>query len=87
MGTRHQKTKSTIRFSAKRAGEQPETRVPIDLRKVLAATPLVETVWRDLTPTERRDFVEWVQSAKKSEIRSQRVEKACLMLATGKRRP
>src|SRR5713226_8261622 len=30
-----------------RAGEEPETRVPMDLRKALAASPLAQASWAD----------------------------------------
>jgi uncharacterized protein YdeI (YjbR/CyaY-like superfamily) len=67
--------------------EEPEARVPTDLRKALAAAPTAKAQWTDLTPIARRDFISWIDSAKQSETRRRRVEKACSMLAAGKRRP
>jgi uncharacterized protein YdeI (YjbR/CyaY-like superfamily) len=61
--------------------------VPMNFYKALNASPKAKAQWKDLTPTERRDFVDWVESAKEPDERRQRVEKACLMLATGKRCP
>jgi len=69
----------------KLAGE--ELRLPTDLRKALAATPVAKVQWRDLTPIARRDFISWIDSAKQLETRKRRIEKACSMLAAGKRRP
>jgi len=69
-----------------RAGEEPETRVPMDLRKALAAAPLAQALWADITPIARRDWILWISSAKQSETRKRRIEKACAMLASGKRR-
>ena len=69
------------------AGEESEARVPTDLGKALAATPKAKTQWSDLTPIARRDFVSWIDSAKQLETRRRRIEKACSMLAAGKRRP
>src|SRR5438067_13675082 len=69
----------------KLAGE--ELRLPTDLRKALAATPVAKVQWRDLTPIARRDFISWIDSAKQLETRRRRIEKACSMLAAGKRRP
>src|SRR5207245_3479403 len=71
----------------KPAGEESEPRVPTDLRKALAATPKAKAQWRDLTPIARRDFISWIESAKQAETRRRRIEKACSMLAAGKRRP
>ena len=69
----------------KPAGE--ELRLPTDLRKALAATPTAKAQWRDLTPIARRDFISWIDSAKQAKTRTRRIERACSMLAAGKRRP
>ena len=71
----------------KPAGEEPEAKVPTDLRRALAATPIAKAKWSDLTPIARRDFVSWIDSAKQPETRTRRIEKACSMLVAGKRRP
>ena len=71
----------------KPAGEESEPRLPADLRKALAATSTAKAQWRDLTPIARRDFISWIESAKQPETRRRRIEKACSMLAAGKRRP
>src|SRR5882762_2958867 len=69
----------------KPAGKEP--RVPTDLRKALAAAPMAKAKWSDLTPIARRDFISWIDSAKQLETRRRRIERACSMLAAGKRRP
>ena len=74
-------------MNAKPAGEEAEPRVPTDLRKAFAVTPMAKAQWRDLTPIARRDFISWIDSAKQSETRRRRIEKACSMLVAGKRRP
>jgi len=61
--------------------------VSFNLYAALAATPMAKAQWRDLTPTERRDFISWMDSAKQPEAHRRRIEKACVMLAAGKRRP
>ena len=67
--------------------EGSEPRVPTDFRKALAAVPLAKAQWRDLTLIARRDFISWIDSAKQPETRRRRIERACSMLAAGKRRP
>jgi uncharacterized protein YdeI (YjbR/CyaY-like superfamily) len=62
-------------------------RVPTDLGKALAATPKAKLQWSDLTLIARRDFISWIDSAKQPETRRRRIERACSMLAAGKRRP
>ncbi|HEV3087148.1 MAG TPA: YdeI/OmpD-associated family protein, partial [Candidatus Elarobacter sp.] len=66
---------------------EPEPSVPADLRKALAAEPVVKVLWSDLTPIARRDFISWIDSAKQPETRRRRIERTCSMLEAGKRRP
>jgi len=68
--------------------EEPEPRVPAELRKALAAAPpKAREVWSDITPAARRDFIHWIVSPKQAETRARRIRTACDMLAKGKRRP
>lgn len=70
------------------AAVEPEPKVPAELRKALAAAaPKARTVWADITPAARRDWIFWMTSAKQEETRARRVKTACSMLASGKRRP
>ena len=76
-----------IRRNPKTAGEESEARVPMDLRKALAANPKAKAQWSDLTPIARRDFISWIESAKQPETHRRRIEVACSKLVAGKRRP
>jgi hypothetical protein len=67
-------------------GKEPEPKVPADLRKALTAAPRAQAVWSDITPIARRDWIQWITSAKRAETRVRRIENACEMLASGKRR-
>jgi hypothetical protein len=68
------------------AGTQPAPRVPADLRKALAAAPKARALWSDITPVARSDWILWITSAKRAETRARRIDNACDMLASGKRR-
>ena len=69
------------------AGKETEPEVPTDLRKALAAAaPKARTLWSDITPNARRDWIHWITSAKQAETRTRRIKNACSMLASGKRR-
>jgi len=68
------------------AAEEPEPRVPLDLRKALKTAPKAHAVWSDITRVARRDWIHWIVSAKRPETRARRVGNACAMLAAGKRR-
>jgi hypothetical protein len=69
------------------APKEREPAVPADLRKAFAtATAKTRTVWSDITPNARRDWIHWITSAKQEETRARRIKNACSMLAAGKRR-
>jgi hypothetical protein len=68
------------------AEEELEPKVPADLRKALAAAPKARALWSDITLIARRDWIQWITSAKQPETRARRIENACSMLAGGKRR-
>ncbi|MDQ2680954.1 MAG: YdeI/OmpD-associated family protein [Candidatus Eremiobacteraeota bacterium] len=74
-------------LNPKPADAEPEPKVPTDFRKALADAPKAKTQWSDLTPIARRDFITWIDEAKQAETRTRRIERACSMLASGKRRP
>jgi len=74
-------------MNSKPAGKESEPGVPTDLRKALADAPQAKAQWSDLTAIARRDFISWIDSAKQPETRRRRIERACSMLAAGKRRP
>ena len=79
---------SVISLEIAPLAKEPEPRVPADLRKALAgAHPKARVVWSDITPVARRDWIQWIESAKRQETRLKRIENGCDMLAKGKRRP
>lgn len=69
-----------------RIADESETRVPMDLRKALKATPRAQVSWANITPMARRDWIFSITEAKQTETRKRRIEKACDMLKSGKRR-
>lgn len=69
-----------------RIGDEAETRVPADLLKALKAAPKAFAVWKGTTAFARRDWIYWMSTGKLAETRKLRIEKACDMLSSGKRR-
>ena len=61
--------------------------LPSDLQEALISKPKVLTVWEDITPIARNEWICWVTSGKKVETRSIRIEKALSKLGGGMRRP
>jgi hypothetical protein len=68
------------------AAQQAESRIPADLRRALAAAPKARALWADITPVARRDWIQWITTARQAKTRARRVTNACRMLAEGKRR-
>jgi len=77
----------TVTVEITRIGDEPECRVPIELRKALEAAPSAQALWSEITPMARRDWVLSISAVKQEETRIRRVEMTCDMLASGKRRP
>lgn len=75
----------TVALAITPAEEQAEPRVPSDLRKALCADANAHARWKSLTPVARRDWIQWIQSAKKAETRDRRVATTGDRLASGKR--
>ncbi|MBI4449434.1 YdeI/OmpD-associated family protein [Candidatus Uhrbacteria bacterium] len=62
-------------------------RMPADLRKALTSSGAVRAAWEDRTPLARNEWICWIESAKRAETRSHRIERTRSELLAGKRRP
>lgn len=61
--------------------------LPGDFRKAISSVPAVKTLWEDITPLARNEWICWVISGKKVETRGIRIEKAISKMKGGMRRP
>ena len=59
--------------------------VPMDLRRVLIATPKSLSAWEGLTPLARNEWICWVLWPKKAETRSHHLQRLRSELLEGKR--
>jgi len=66
---------------------EPEPTMPADLWVALAASEKAKTLWNDLTPIGRTDWIRWVESARQPETRMRRIIRTVEQLSEGKRRP
>jgi hypothetical protein len=59
--------------------------VPPDLKRALASAPKARAFFDALSYTHRKEYVRWIESAKRDETRADRLEKTVAMLLAGKR--
>lgn len=62
-------------------------KMPSDLKKKLLSDKDVLTLWNDITPLARNEFICWVENAKAIETRQRRIKRTAEELLEGKRRP
>jgi hypothetical protein len=62
-------------------------KVPADLQRVLNSNEKVRTLWNDLTPLARNEWICWITIVRKAETRKDHIKRAKKEIAEGKRRP
>src|SRR5258708_336643 len=77
----------TVTLAIEPTKEWPEPEVPTDLKNALAAAPQTHTLWINITPNARWDWIRWIRFTKQPETRRRRIETACSKLKAGMRRP
>jgi hypothetical protein len=66
----------------------PEPNVPQDLETALAAAPQkIHSLWREITPMARWEWVRWINATQNPDTRKRRVEVSISKMESGKRRP
>jgi uncharacterized protein YdeI (YjbR/CyaY-like superfamily) len=61
--------------------------MPADLRKALTASPKAQTIWNDLTPLARNEWICWNTFVKQPKTRQLHIRRTVAELQEGKRRP
>jgi uncharacterized protein YdeI (YjbR/CyaY-like superfamily) len=70
----------------KRTAPRPELAVPDDLRKALARNVAARKTFEGFSPSNRREYIEWLVEAKREDTRSRRLAQTLEWLAEGKSR-
>ena len=65
---------------------KPEAKVPPDLAAALKKNRTAATVFKEFSPSHRRDYVEWITEAKSEDTRRRRLDTTLEWLAEGKSR-
>jgi hypothetical protein len=68
------------------AEKEPEPQLPDDFKKALTSEPEARAVWDSTTTLARLDWIHWITTAKQLKTRRKRIDDACDMLASGKKR-
>ena len=62
-------------------------KLPDDLRKMLQENCDAATLWEDITPLARNEWICWVESPKQAATRARRIEVGQSKMREGMRRP
>jgi uncharacterized protein YdeI (YjbR/CyaY-like superfamily) len=65
---------------------KPELEVPDDLAAALKQNKVAQTKFDEFAPSHRREYIDWITSAKRDETRAKRLTQTIHWLAEGKRR-
>lgn len=80
------KTGETVTLEIAPRAKVPEPKLPRDFQEALKASAKAKAVWDATTTIARVDWIHWIESARQAETRKARVQKACDMLGSGKKR-
>lgn len=64
----------------KRAAEERQLDIPADLLDALAGDDAAKTAFDKLPYSHKKEYLEWIESAKKSETRQRRIQSALGMI-------
>lgn len=81
------KAGDSVKVEIEPTKEWVEPVVPEDIIKTLKSSPKAETLWNDITPLARWDWVRWVRAVKTDETREKHLQVMLDKLNKGMRRP
>jgi hypothetical protein len=81
----HMQNMQEILANRKKPSEHREVVVPEDLQKLLNNDPLAKEAFDNYAYTHRKEYVQWIESAKRAETRQNRLAKAIEMLKEKKK--
>jgi uncharacterized protein YdeI (YjbR/CyaY-like superfamily) len=71
---------------AKRPAKKKAVAVPNDLQSALRRNAAARAAFTEFTPSQQRDYIEWLTEAKREETRKRRLETAIEWISEGKTR-
>jgi hypothetical protein len=77
-------TKPLMGTSMRPSGDRSELAVPADLAALLAQNADANAIFDKLAYTHRKEYIRWIEEAKKPETREARLQKTLVFLTKGK---
>jgi hypothetical protein len=74
-----------VEVTVEEDSEPREVEVPADLREALANDPEAEAFFQRLSYTHQKEYVQWIEEAKRDQTRRRRIGQAIELLKQGKR--
>ncbi|GIV01873.1 MAG: hypothetical protein KatS3mg015_0703 [Fimbriimonadales bacterium] len=75
-----------VKLPAKKSSASKPVRVPKDFQEALKANPKAQATFKSFPPSHKREYVEWIEEAKRDATRQRRIQTAIEWLAEGKSR-
>jgi hypothetical protein len=76
----------TVKVVMERDDESREVPAPKDLLAALGKNAVAKRIWKEKTPTFRKEYVLWIEDAKAHETRARRIAATVEKVAAGTRR-
>ena len=76
-----------IRVTVQEDTEERVVTVPTDFQQVMEGNPEVKAIFDGFSYTCKKEYVSWIESAKRPETRSNRIQKSIAMILSGKKEP
>ena len=80
------KKKAAKKKTAKTKTKKPPVKAPIDLLNALRKTKGAKKAFDEFSPSHKREYVEWIEEAKRDATREKRIAQAVEWMAEGKPR-
>ncbi|MEZ5366800.1 MAG: YdeI/OmpD-associated family protein [Bryobacterales bacterium] len=77
---------SGVKPEPRKSKPKSEIETPKDLVAALATNKAAKAVYQGLPPSHRREYIEWIEEAKRRETRERRIAQAVEQIAEGKSR-
>jgi hypothetical protein len=77
----------SVELSIEPTKDWPEPNIPDDLKAALTDHPKVQTLWANITPMARWDWIRWINGTKNPDTRKHRIAVSLSKLNAGEKRP